>query len=347
MSLAKIVLKQGYKIPEFPVGWFVIAETKNLKQGEIQTHQFCGKEVVLYRTVSGQAVVTDAYCPHMGAHLGCGGAIVGEEIKCPFHGFQFDKNGTCTKTGYDTKPSPRAKLYSWPVEEKFGLIFCYYNPERIVPDWGIKDIDMKGWTDFKIQTWKLVSNPIEISENSVDIGHFAHIHGFKDPHTIGPLNLDGPLLNACYGMYRKDFLKKNNWIKIEFEIFQQGLGFALVEAHTLDYGIRTRHLVMPSAKDGKEIYLRVGSSVKTLEHPEKINKLLKFFPKQLLTNLIARTAFKEYCAEVYSDFKIWSNKINIHPPALSKGDGPIMQYRQWAAQFDPNLVLEDEVNNEN
>ena len=102
---------------------------------------------------------------------------------------------------------------------------------------------------------------------------------------------------------------------------------------------------MPTAIDGKEIYLRVASSVRKIEDPGKIMKVLKFFPKQLLTNIIARTTFKEYCEEVYSDFKIWKNKINIHPPALSKGDGPIMQYRQWAAQFDPNLKFENESKN--
>ena len=30
-----------------------------------------------------------AHCPHMGAHLGFGGRVVGEAIRCPMHGFSF------------------------------------------------------------------------------------------------------------------------------------------------------------------------------------------------------------------------------------------------------------------
>ncbi|MEZ5022899.1 MAG: hypothetical protein R2728_06485 [Chitinophagales bacterium] len=37
--------------------------------------------------------------------------------------------------------------------------------------------------------------------------------------------------------------------------------------------------------------------------------------------------------DVYQDFKVWQNKIYLTPPALSKGDGPIMQYRAWAAHL--------------
>ncbi len=47
-------------------------------------HNF-GVDLVLFRTESGKAVGTDPYCPHLGAHLGYGGQIEGETIRCPFH----------------------------------------------------------------------------------------------------------------------------------------------------------------------------------------------------------------------------------------------------------------------
>ena len=60
--------------------------------------------MVAFRTESGQAKVVDAYCPHMGAHLGYGirdqaghgSAVVGESIVCPFHGWAYDGEGKCT-----------------------------------------------------------------------------------------------------------------------------------------------------------------------------------------------------------------------------------------------------------
>ncbi|MEZ5004729.1 MAG: Rieske 2Fe-2S domain-containing protein [Chitinophagales bacterium] len=339
MTLAKAILKQDYQVPTFPTGWFVIALSNEVKKGEILSRTFSGKDVVIFRTESGKAAVLDAYCPHMGAHFAHGGSVEGEDIKCPFHGFCFNTDGECTKTGYGTKPSPRAKSYSWPVDEKMGVIFCWYHPEQIAPTYHIDTMESDEFTDFKIHTWEMISNPTETAENSVDVGHFSHIHGYKDPHSINPLKLDGPFLNVKYGMYRNgDFIgkPKKNFL-IEFEIFQQGLGFALVEAHTIELGVKTRHLVMPTTIAGKEMYLRIGCAVGKIKDPGKIMPILKILPKSLITKIMHREAFKGYIHDVYQDFKVWQNKIYLTPPALSKGDGPIMQYRAWAAQFDYEL----------
>ena len=337
MTLSKLILKKDYQYPFNSIGWFAIGQSNEIKAGDVVTKKFSSKDIVIFRTESGKIAVTDAYCPHMGAHFGHGGYVEGEDIRCPFHGFKFNTDGNCTATGYGTKPSPRAKLHSWPAMEKYGMIFCFYHPEKKAPHYDIIEVDNEGWTDYKVKTWELESNPVEITENSVDVGHFVHIHGFIDPHSTSDLRLEGPNLFAGYAFYRKDMIKPKETMKIDINIFQYGLGFAIVEAYTEKYNMYTRHLVMPVTVDGKLAELRIASSVKKITDAGKIMPILTFFPKGLLTKLIAKTAFKEYCAEVYSDFKIWKNKIYVHPPALSKGDGPVMQYRQWAAQFDYEL----------
>ena len=38
--------------------------------------------------------VLDAYCQHLGGHLGVGGTVVGDEIKCPWHAWQWRQDGT-------------------------------------------------------------------------------------------------------------------------------------------------------------------------------------------------------------------------------------------------------------
>ena len=48
-------------------------------------------------TPSGEVHVMDAFCPHLGAHLGHGGHVDGCEIVCPFHGWQFDADGHNTR----------------------------------------------------------------------------------------------------------------------------------------------------------------------------------------------------------------------------------------------------------
>lgn len=43
-----------------------------------------------WRGESGAAYIADAYCPHLGAHLGVGGKVKKECIECPFHGWTFE-----------------------------------------------------------------------------------------------------------------------------------------------------------------------------------------------------------------------------------------------------------------
>src|SRR5688572_15036145 len=94
----------------YPNGWFVLCKQNELKPGQIISKKFAGQDIVLFRTQGGKAAVVDAYCPHMGAHFAHGGEVKGETIQCPFHFFCFDTEGTCTSTGYGTKPPPKAIL---------------------------------------------------------------------------------------------------------------------------------------------------------------------------------------------------------------------------------------------
>ena len=84
-----IQLNHGYQIPKFSIGWYAIALACEVKSGTTLKRTFGGKDVVIFRTESGKVAILDAYCRHMGAHLGHGGKVKGENIECPFHGFCF------------------------------------------------------------------------------------------------------------------------------------------------------------------------------------------------------------------------------------------------------------------
>ena len=81
--------------PGYPRGWFVIGVSAELGSGEVRPIKYFGRDMVLYRGESGSAIVHDAFCPHLGAHLGHGGTVVGESIQCPFHAWRFDETGKC------------------------------------------------------------------------------------------------------------------------------------------------------------------------------------------------------------------------------------------------------------
>lgn len=59
-----------------------------------------GTYMVAFRGSDGRPAVLHAFCPHMGAHLGVGGVVVGDLLRCPFHGWAFDAQGEVRHVPY-------------------------------------------------------------------------------------------------------------------------------------------------------------------------------------------------------------------------------------------------------
>lgn len=326
----------GYnELPPFPNGWYAACSSAQLKTGQIISKKFCGQEIVLFRTEAGVPAAVDAYCPHMGAHFAHGGTVQGETIKCPFHDFCFDVKGTCTSTGYGTKPPPKAVLRSWHLQEKNGFVLVWFHSEDKAPDWEVPAIDFEGWTPVITTEWELKSHPQETTENSVDLGHLSIVHGYNKVEMLTDLELDKHYLNAKYAMHRKaDFFgNAKHLLRAEFHGHAYGLGYSYVEVSVPEYGLHYRNFVQPTPIDGEKILLRIGLCMKHVENPGKINPLLSIIPKSLINKFLPKISFRAYAHDVSQDFKIWENKVYVTHPALAKGDGPIGRYRQWTRQF--------------
>src|SRR6185503_13577906 len=110
-----------FPFTSYPTGWFRIAGRRDLPVGKVLALRYFGRDLVLFRTEDGKPHLLDAHCPHVGAHLGYGGKVLGNTIQCPFHGWQIDGQGACVKIPYSEKiPPERAR--SWPLLEVNGQI---------------------------------------------------------------------------------------------------------------------------------------------------------------------------------------------------------------------------------
>ncbi|MGB0369093.1 MAG: Rieske 2Fe-2S domain-containing protein, partial [Flavobacteriales bacterium] len=322
------------KLDPFPNGWYVLEFSEQLKKGDIKPVTFVGQELVLYRTESGKAAVSDAFCPHLGAHFAHGGEILGEEIQCPFHGFRFDCEGTCTATGYGTKPPPTAKLKQWHVDERNGLIAVFHHAEGIEPDWFLPNMDLEGWTDYRTVTYELNSHPQETTENIADIGHFEWIHGYDNVREESKTEIDGPVIRVKYGFDRNGKeLGRSGIIRISAQATAYGLGYSFVDTNLEALGLTLKSFVLPTPTVEGKLKLQLALAIKPIESSRKVHPLAILIPKSLLTKLVLWGAFKGYTKDVRDDFDIWNNKTYIMRPPLAKGDGPIALYRKWARQF--------------
>ena len=81
--------------PFYPNGWLPVLESSVLKKSQILPIFAFGNDLVAFRSTAGKVTVLDAYCPHLGAHLGYGGRVINDTVNCPFHGWVFNESGDC------------------------------------------------------------------------------------------------------------------------------------------------------------------------------------------------------------------------------------------------------------
>src|SRR5215471_2582860 len=118
MQMAAVELRNAPKAP-LPIarGWYLALYADELPVGAVRTLRYCGRDLVTFRGEDGEVALVDAHCAHLGAHLGVGGKVVGNAIRCPFHGWEWHSSGICSRIPYAKVIPPKARLRTYPVVE--------------------------------------------------------------------------------------------------------------------------------------------------------------------------------------------------------------------------------------
>lgn len=114
----------------FSQSWFPICLASDVAKGKVKGFDFLDGRVVIWRGEDGEAQVTSAFCPHMGASLEAGN-IVGNRIRCSFHHWEYASNGACEKTAIGDVPPKAACLFVFPSIEKYGLVWAFSGEEPL------------------------------------------------------------------------------------------------------------------------------------------------------------------------------------------------------------------------
>ena len=305
------------------------------RSGSSTTFLWERKELVLFRTEAGVAGILDAHCPHLGANMAYGGCVVGETLRCPFHGFRFDKHGACVASGYGLRPPPKAHARTWPIRERNGFILVYHHPNGEAPEWEVPDLDTKGWSPVLCHRFDVRGHPQETSENSVDMGHFSEVHGYRSVAMIGEARVDGPHLGVTYHFDRFVGLggRFGRTVAAEFDADLFGLGYSLVSLRLPAYGLRLRQWVLSTPSRSKHVDFRIAVSLDDLILAERVKPVLGLVPHSFLSHVVGQAVLRMFKRDVAQDFDIWKNKRYLPSPALAAGDGPVGLYRKWASQF--------------
>ena len=174
-----------YPLPEVPNGWWHVGPSADLAPGDVKPVRYFGRELVLFRTEGGVARAMDAHCPHLGAHLGHGGTVVGERLRCPFHGWEYDERGRCVHIPYSSVPPLPLRTKRWPLLERNQMLYLYFDAEGREPDWEfplIPEFYSEGYLPLVVERFSsIATHPQEIGENVVDTAHFHNVHAMEHP----------------------------------------------------------------------------------------------------------------------------------------------------------------------
>lgn len=310
-----------------PFGWFVIAYADDIAIGESKPLRYFGKELVMFRTESGKVSVLDAYCPHLGAHLGYGihgasggGRVEGESIVCPFHAWKFNGEGMCTDVPYAKAIPPKVKdkqcLGSYPAVEVNQCIYVWFHPDGEAPHWEperFAEAESSDWAPLERYEWTIHTSCQEMAENGYDGAHFRYVHQtatFPDS-TVEFREHISQTVN------RADLETPRGTVKGSITSRAVGPG----QGYTRFEGIaNTMLLGQVTPIDDEAVHVRFAFT-----QPKKDGEVVQ--------GGVNAAIVADICKQVSEDIPIWEHKIYREQPTLCDGDGPIAKFRKWYAQF--------------
>ncbi len=302
-----------------PLGWFAVARADEIAAGTVKSLHYFGTELVLWRGADSKLRATDPYCRHLGAHLGHGATVAGNDLECPFHHWRYDGSGAVTDIPY-CKPVPKkvrqpSFLRAWPVVELNGLALAWYHPQGGPPLWqpdAAPEATTGGWKRFERYDREIAVHIQEITENGVDYPHFQFVHGTKS-------------------------LPKPNW-KID-GVRRVSIAAAKMETPR---GIVDGQIESRATGPGQSFVRFTGiSEVLLLNSPTPIDRERThvrfdfYHPPETTGSLerAARALARNIIHQLEQDTPIWEHKRYQPEPVLCKADGPILAYRRQYRQY--------------
>jgi nitrite reductase/ring-hydroxylating ferredoxin subunit len=309
-----------YPLPATPDGWYRVADAAPLAVGDVRAIHYFGRDLALFRAEDGRARLFDAHCPHLGAHLGVGGRVFGDGIRCPFHGWCFDGDGRCIEVPRLEGRVPDARVRSYPVLERNGCVLAWFHACGEEPGWEVPEYREGGdaeWTPWTTTFYDVRTHVQDMGENILDLPHFSNVHDMDAPESRRfEARFEGPRMIVEQSLAVTE--ASSTGIEVLARTTNSGPG---VSVTTVSFGdVETLTFITHTPVDENRVELRLA------------------FCMRRMANAAAAAAIersnREFVNRQFSqDIPIWENKIYREHPLLTAMDGPVPRYRRWYQQF--------------
>lgn len=221
MLRGQTVQNQVREVGINPNYWYPATWASELKPGQVLPVVIWNSAIALYRSQDGQVYAIEDACPHKGIALHKG-QVVGENLTCPYHGWEFNGDGECTNIPYYPKDQklPCAKARSYAVKEKYNIVWIFAG--------AVEDSDTADFPsvpEYDDPNWLAIPIPGEFkahfsicNENTMDVFHgYLHknLQGWFDPELISLKASEA----SVFAQYRVSY---QGWMTKFFGFSEQG-----------------------------------------------------------------------------------------------------------------------------
>ncbi len=171
--------------------WYPIGKSDEITDDKPFRAQISGLPFVAFRDKAGEAHVLSDTCVHRGGALSEGWVKEGRAI-CPYHGWEYSGDGKCTRIpslGTD-KPPARARVDSYPVQERYGIVFAFLGDlpeEERPPIYDIEEYGTEGWKS-ELYILEVACYYQRSIENGLDPIHNEFVHPLQGAPMLSPEN---------------------------------------------------------------------------------------------------------------------------------------------------------------
>jgi phenylpropionate dioxygenase-like ring-hydroxylating dioxygenase large terminal subunit len=201
-----------------------------------------GEDLVIFRDQSGRVGLLQRHCSHRGTSLEYG--LVSERgIRCCYHGWLFDVDGTILETpGEPPESTFKDRLChgAYPTHEYGGAVFAYMGPPDKKPEFPMYDMfQMPGYQISPGPRYVLHCNWLQVKDNAMDPVHTAFLH------TI----VSGAQFTDAFGEVG---IMEWDYIPGGMEYIHTRRVGDMVWVHTADFFTPNIHQFPPTFEDAKE-----------------------------------------------------------------------------------------------
>jgi cholesterol 7-dehydrogenase len=338
--------------PGFPNGWHCVCNLTDLEGGAVKRISALGTHLVAFQGADRRVGVLDAFCPHMGAHLGEGGKVVGDLLRCPFHGWSFDADGKCRAIPYSPGGCvpERTSTRAWEVRVHLERVFVWFDAEGRPPAWELqchRDVE-EGLASGRYYLGATAQlefdmHVLEMHMNSADPHHLNTLHAALPLPVLGRFIQASHSITQAYG--EGDVCGE----KVKAPQFCH-----LTERTSALYYFGLRSLPVPGGAWSSSM---VSAEV-TFEGPSIVNFTVRtpFGTLRQVMTLLAVEPFKQFVESRWyaepsvprlvvfvfgligrtaleQDRRVWENRMFTDPVKWVPGDGPMPQFIRWYRQF--------------